>query len=606
MTSPSSTFRFALCYQLDLCHSFKPPPFPLILDQQDSRMNLRSTVCISMAFGIMLFHCPTVLSQGHSSPAEAGPTINVDSLFHYTASRNQKVITQAVDFVLSMQTAPTCTRMAASHLMSECRLLEHAPDFAKSRPEAYLDNVKTEYAAKLAVCELLSAQPTNPSPPPHCEILVPSHKACGKGIKWWHSKSETPEDKQCYPEFRDHQYVQCLKSLQSTPQFWTSFSNARQNSVVMCQASRDAIERENHLETFKNLTQILGGVTSTMQKTTEDYDSLVREQRRFTEETRDSHEQLKHDIGAVQEKAVATVAILDEKFHTFMETSISELINALASSQNSEIAQIHERMHNFSQELMIENSQLANSFTNQLQQMQQKSLATLQVHHEAQIESHMIISNHVNGVYSTINQTSNLADISLEKANSMAHRLNSLESQTESIADGFILLSTIPALMARLVQGFTLMISVIFILSMLYKIDKRLATYAAGTCSSIFFLHSSGILKWFTDHFLNNNDAAAYSEHPVASHTNNLSCPQGLTMVVLLWLLSFPIYYINQFLGRMVITAFDNILRPLYIRQYINEGGRSFLPSIEIPHGALLKSYNCASLASENESCEYS
>ncbi len=566
-------------------------------------MNLRCPVAVLIGLGIMLFQPAPVLSQYYSPPAEAGPVVNVDSLFRYTASRNQKVITQAVDFVLSMQTAPTCTRMAASHLMSECKLLEHAPDFAKHQPEAYLDNVKTEYAAKLAVCELLSAQPSNPAPPPYCDILVPSSKACSKGVNRWWAKSETTSDKQCYPEFKDYQYTQCLKSLQSTPQFWTSFSNARQNAVVMCQASRDAIERENHLETFKNLTQILGVVTSTMQKTTEDYDSLVREQRQFTEETRDSHQELKENIGAVQEKALATVETLDRKFHTFMEASISELITALATSQSTEIARIHERMQKFSQDLVAENSQLASAFAKEFEQLHQRSLATLQAHHDAQVESHIILSHHVDAVYSNVNRTSNLADISLSKADAMARRLNSLESQTESIAEGFIFLSAIPALMARLLHGLITTTGIIFIFSILYKIDKRLATYTAGACSSIFLLHSSGILTWPTNPFYTNS--TIQFKRVDTDHTNIWSSQQGLLIVILLWLSSFPIYYINQFLGRMIITAIDSILRPLLIHQYVNEGGKGLLPSIEIPQSVHLDDIAAAPITDSTRLCCY-
>jgi hypothetical protein len=222
-------------------------------------MKSNAATVASMTLTLVLSSIPLAVAHYHSPPADAAPTINVDVLFQHTTSRNHKVITQAVDFVVSMQTAPTCTRMAASHLMNECKLLENAPDFAKLRPEAYLDNVKTEYAAKLAVCELLSAQPNNPIPPPSCDILVPTSRACSKGGTWWYSQPDTMEnEKQCYPEIKEYQYIQCLKTLQSSPQYWTSFSNARQNAVVMCQASRDAIERENHLETFKNLTQVMG------------------------------------------------------------------------------------------------------------------------------------------------------------------------------------------------------------------------------------------------------------------------------------------------------------------------------------------------------------
>ena len=388
---PSLTSRLLLfLYFLLLPAScFNSPAFRAVLSktltahQRTAHMEFQHGLRKAKLIAIGLFLLPAVSSHYHSPPANAIPTVNVDSLFQYTTSRNHKVITQAVDFVVSMQTAPTCTRMAASHLMNECKLLEHAPDFAKSRPEAYLDNVKTEYAAKLAVCELLSAQPVNPTPPANCDILVPASRHCGKGGSWWHARSEAPSDKRCYPDFKEYQYTQCLKSLQSTPQYWTSFSNARQNAVVMCQASRDLIERENHLEIFKNLTQVLGDVTSNMQKTTEEYESLIREQREYSEEARDSHQQLKEDIQAVQEKAVATVGALDDKFRTFMEVSISDLITALAESQSTEIDRIHERMQGFSQELMLESSQLAKHYTGELQQFHDLARLSIQSNHEA-------------------------------------------------------------------------------------------------------------------------------------------------------------------------------------------------------------------------------
>ena len=449
-------------------------------------MKLQSGTAVFRLTHTILLYLPCAFSYYHSLPADTAPTVNIDSLFQYTTSRNHKVITQAVDFVVSMQTAPTCTRMAASHLMNECKLLEHAPEFAKSRPEAYLDIVKTEYAAKLAVCELLSAQPSNPVPPLHCDILVPSSKACGKGGSWWYTKPEAPSEKQCYPEFKDYQYTQCLKSLQSTPQFWTSFSNARQNAVVMCQASRDAIERENHLETFKNLTQVLGVVTSTMEKTMEEYESLLREQRQHSEEVKESHKQLKRGIQAVQEKAVATVGALDEKFHTFMESSISELITALADSQTAEVARIHQRMQNFSQDLMAESSQLAKFFTGELQQFHKQSLSTLQTHHQAQVDSYHTLSDHMNAIHDTVNKTNDFADSSLAKADAIAQRLNTFESQIENIAEVFAFLSAIPTLVTFVMRSFVATLGTLFIFTILYKLNKRLATYIVGACSSAF------------------------------------------------------------------------------------------------------------------------
>ncbi|CAO2655665.1 Nn.00g044680.m01.CDS01 [Neocucurbitaria sp. VM-36] len=544
-------------------------------------MNLQSRPTVTLAIKLILVHLPAALSYYHSPPADAVPTVNVESLFQYTTSRNHRVITQAVDFVVSMQTAPTCTRMAASHLMNECKLLEHAPDFAKSRPEAYLDNVKTEYAAKLAVCELLSAQPNNPVPPPHCEILVPSAKACGRGGSWWHTKPEAPNDKQCYPELKEYQYTQCLKSLQSTPQFWTSFSNARQNAVVMCQASRDAIERENHLDTFKNLTQVLGVVTSTMQKTTEDYESLIREQKWFSEEARDSHEQLKENIASVQEKAVATVGALDEKFHMFMDSSISQLIAALADSQSTEIMHIHQRMQDFSQDLMVESIQLSKFFTDELRLFHERSLSSLEAHHQAQVDSYSILSGHMDGVQDTVNKTNNFADISLAKADAIAQRLNTFESQTENIAEGFAFLSAVPAIVTSLVRGLVATIGILFIFSIFYKLNKGLAIYTAGACSSIFLLHACGIFNWIGD--LPSQITRIHAQGPFATITNMTSTQKGAGVVLLVWLGAYPITRLNSYFGSIFSAVFNQLIGSLSLRQYSNDGGVGLLPSIEIP-----------------------
>jgi hypothetical protein len=555
--------------------------FVLTSRQQAAYMEFRHGPTITKLVITGLLFLPGALSHYHSPPADAAPTVNVDSLFQYTTSRNQKVITQAVDFVVSMQTAPTCTRMAASHLMNECKLLEHAPDFAKSRPEAYLDGVKTEYAAKLAVCELLSAQPVNPLPPPHCDILVPSSRHCGKGGSWWYARPEVLDDKQCYPDFKDYQYTQCLKSLQSTPQFWTSFSNARQNAVVMCQASRDAIERENHLEIFKNLTQVLGGVTANMQKTTEEYESLIREQRQYSEEARDSHQQLKEDIQAVQEKAVATVGALDDKFHTFMEASISGLITALAESQSNEIDLIHERMQAFSQDLMFESSQQAKYFTGELQQYHDLALGGIQTNHEAQVNSYNQLSGYMGVAQDTINKTNDIAGRSLDKVDSISQRLDIFETQTEYIAEGFAFLSAVPALVKLLVRGFIGTVGTLFIFAVLYKLNTKLATYTAGACSSAFLLHTSGVFEWFGN--LPSRISNIHAQNYVATIANMPPTHKITGVILLLWFGAYPVCRLNAYIGFFIGEALKRLLGPLWLSQYTNEGGIGFLPSIEIP-----------------------
>lgn len=539
-------------------------------------------VATATVLKILLSFAPIVLSHYHSPPADAALTVNVDALFQHTTSRNHRVITQAVDFVVSMQNAPTCTRLAASHLMNECKLLENAPDFAKTRPEAYLDNVKTEYAAKLAVCELLSAQPSNPTPPPNCDILVPTSRACGKGSTWWYSRPETTmSDKQCYPEFKEYQYAQCLKSLQSSPQYWTSFSNARQNAVVMCQASRDAIERENHLETFKNLTQVMGVVSSAMKKVTDEYEALVEDQKQFADEVREAQGKFKKDAHAVQEKALATVGTLDNKFHTFMETSISELITALADNQSSGLARLRQEMQTFSRDLMAESSQFAKLFNNQLQAHHEHALNSLQINHEAQVDSYNVLSNRISDIHDTAHRTNRAADSSFHTIVGIEQRLVNLSSQADHIAQGFAFFSAIPHLLSSLMRGTVATVGILFLFSVLCKVDRRLATYAAGACSSAYLFHMCGLYQWLGEL---PTHAARVQDHTLVSFASNLSSAQkAASFLVVLWLSAYPIGCINVYIGSIIGAGISKLLGSYWLRQYTNDGGMGLLPSIEIP-----------------------
>ncbi|KAH7397017.1 hypothetical protein DE146DRAFT_633202 [Phaeosphaeria sp. MPI-PUGE-AT-0046c] len=529
----------------------------------------------------LLLAFTTATAQVHSPSADATPPIDVGALFSHTTSRNQRVITQAVDFVVSMQTAPTCTRMAASHLMNECKLLEHAPDFAKSRPDAYLDNVKTEYAAKLAVCELLSAQPTSPMAPPNCDILVPTSRACSKGGSWWYSRPETTlNEKQCYPDFKEHQYVQCLKTLQSSPQYWTSFSNARQNAVVMCQASRDAIERENHLETFKNLTHAMGAVSEVMKKSTEEYEALIKDQKQSADEAREMQNHFRRDVHDVQGKALATMETFDTKIHTFLEASMSELITALADNQSQEISRIAREMQAFQGDIMAESSEAAKTFTAQLAAYHEQALMSLQTNHEAQVESFDVLSGRLHGVHNSIDKAGHAANLSLEVIVSIGQRLVNLSDQADHIAQGFAFFSALPALLASLFRGAVATVAIVFLFSLLCKINKKLAVYSVGACSSAYLFHICGLYQWLGG--LPSRVANIHSK-PSVEIADLTSTQKAAGLIFIIWLSAYPVGCLNVYLGSIIGSAISKLLGSYWFREYSNDGGIGLLPSIEIP-----------------------
>ena len=157
-----------------------------------------------------------------------------------------EVFDEALRLLTSLQSSPSCTRLAASTLISSCQSFTAASkDTDRSSPasEAALDDLKSIYAVRLAVCELVGAGTGVPS---SCEPLMPSDQATSKrGFRAFlkqdsrqrHAKGTN------YGDIKGQQLGQCLRALESRPQWWTSYSNNRQNAVVMCQAARVQMEK---------------------------------------------------------------------------------------------------------------------------------------------------------------------------------------------------------------------------------------------------------------------------------------------------------------------------------------------------------------------------
>ena len=130
------------------------------------------------------------------------------------------VFSHALELLASMQTSPSCNRAAASVLLDSC----HAIESSEPNSEESLEDYRSIYAAHLAMCEIESA---NSFKPQSCDQLTETAKGRPKGLG----------------NIRKDKLSQCLRSLESKPQWWTSYSNNRQNAGVMCQAARIDIEK---------------------------------------------------------------------------------------------------------------------------------------------------------------------------------------------------------------------------------------------------------------------------------------------------------------------------------------------------------------------------
>ncbi len=153
---------------------------------------------------------------------------------------------KAATLIQSQKSVPSCALQAAMTLLGSCRDIDGSNDNGHGSTgdhEGMLERIKSTYAARLAVCELLEAGADVPA---QCSSLTsPKRPKTARSFSDFLFKvkrgAETAGDGKA-DDAKDA-LSQCLWSLESRPQWWTSYSNSRQNAVVMCQAMRGQIER---------------------------------------------------------------------------------------------------------------------------------------------------------------------------------------------------------------------------------------------------------------------------------------------------------------------------------------------------------------------------
>ena len=149
---------------------------------------------------------------------------------------HSEMYTEALSLLTSIQSAPSCNRLAASALLTGCQSI----DGSASNAEASIEHAKSIYAAQLAMCEIVSAGSAIPQ---QCRPLTPPKPKAGHGGVRTSGNAMQDGDNSGKSDIPIRQLGQCLQALESRPQWWTSYSNSRQNAVVMCKAAREDIAK---------------------------------------------------------------------------------------------------------------------------------------------------------------------------------------------------------------------------------------------------------------------------------------------------------------------------------------------------------------------------
>ncbi|OJK02636.1 hypothetical protein ASPACDRAFT_57639 [Aspergillus aculeatus ATCC 16872] len=173
--------------------------------------------------------------------------IDLTSLLTPRVPKQKPLIQEALLLIDSMKLAPSCNRLAVSELVSSCQSIGGRTE--KQDTDIYLDLelVRSLYAARLAICELREAKAAAPDTCSSLVIVPPQKRGKFGFIFGDRIRFRAPE------VIQKPQLESCLQSLETRPQWWTSYSNSRQNAVVICQAARDETEKEELLELYRSI-----------------------------------------------------------------------------------------------------------------------------------------------------------------------------------------------------------------------------------------------------------------------------------------------------------------------------------------------------------------
>ncbi|PSN73705.1 hypothetical protein BS50DRAFT_193558 [Corynespora cassiicola Philippines] len=296
-----------------------------------------------------------------SSPESVVPT-RLASLLEYPPVETPAVLAKALEVIRELESRPSCYRYAAMNLINDCKDLEKDPGNDGKDTETSLDYLKEQYAARNAVCELRNALFPIPK---ECSILTPSVEACRDWGRWnglfGRTKTVDVDGEPCYPEHSRAKFQSCLKALSKTGPSWTSYSNSKQNAVLMCQASRNALERDRDLAAYKNFTQIIQHLQRILSHEVHQWKASSSEQMEFMKNAATLQESITADMRTTQSELHEMKSILKDlqkepiqakyQFHAALETlrrdtaaMVQENFRTASDTYELQVKHLHEQV----------------------------------------------------------------------------------------------------------------------------------------------------------------------------------------------------------------------------------------------------------------------
>jgi hypothetical protein len=186
-------------------------------------------------------------------------TPDLSDLSAIELSSNKVRITEGMHTIIEtmhkVEKLPSCQKLASQALLNTCSEIDHATSLATNKGiDVMLERSKSIYATRLAICELMDANANIPS---SCSPFRPvEHASKFNGFRGFivNGRFTKPTTPRSSDDSRD--LDQCSASLSSNPVWWTSYSNARQNAVLLCHSMRAELDkgRSRHIVSTRILS----------------------------------------------------------------------------------------------------------------------------------------------------------------------------------------------------------------------------------------------------------------------------------------------------------------------------------------------------------------
>ncbi|KAL8702908.1 MAG: hypothetical protein Q9201_003914 [Fulgogasparrea decipioides] len=280
------------------------------------------------------------------------PDTDLTTLLKHSSDSQSQIFSHALQLLESLTTSPSCYRLAASSLIQSCQSI----DGSITESEQSLEDLKSIFAAQLAICELTDA---GSSPPRTCDPFLPSNR-----IELSQTVTNSFSQHGGLASALKDKLSLCLQSLESRPQHWTSYSNNRQNAVVMCQAARINIEKDEVIKLYKSMADTTSVTNSALARAVAAANEAMNKQEEFSRELKQFQQQLTQGFEAAKAESQSYLGSLMKN----VDSALQNVLKSLYAKLN-DIGSEADKVQNFLQSSATEAKALQSNVGRVLQQV---------------------------------------------------------------------------------------------------------------------------------------------------------------------------------------------------------------------------------------------